>query len=414
MNPDQKNTLLQQLFDHVTESIIVTDQEGRIKLVNPATQMLFGYSQEELYDKTVEYLMPERFAHRHVQNRSSYNKNPHSRSMGIGMDLFALKKDKTEFPVEISLSPFKSDGQNFVIAFIIDITKRKAFENEVINHQKKLEQLTSELKATNERLEAKVQDRTKVLQEALTEIEKSRTELREALDKEKELNELKSRFLSMASHEFRTPLTTILSSASLISEYNNVDQKDKRIRHVDKIKSAVSNLNNILGDFLSLSKIEEGKVSADFKNFDLHELIVDLHSEIEGLCKPGQKIIHEHTGNHQVELDPKLTKNILINLISNAIKFSDENKNVCVRTTVNAHGVELIVKDEGMGISDDDKSHLFQRFFRGENAGNIQGTGLGLNIVSKYVELMNGKIEVKSELEKGTTFIINFPIKKSS
>jgi PAS domain S-box-containing protein len=412
MNVDQKNTLLQQLFDHVTESIIVTDHEGKIKLVNPATQSLFGYSQEELYGKPVEYLVPERLAARHINNRNSYTKNPHRRSMGIGMDLFALRKDGTEFPVEISLSPFKSDGKNFVIAFIIDITKRKAFENEVINHQKKLVQLTSELKATNERLEAKVQDRTKVLQEALTEIEKSRTELREALNKEKELNELKSRFLSMASHEFRTPLTTILSSASLISEYDETDQKDKRIRHVDRIKSAVGNLNNILGDFLSLSKIEEGKVNADYKNFNLRELIDDLNNEIKGICKHGQKIIHEHQGNEDVELDTKLTKNILINLISNAIKFSEENKNVYVKTFVNSNGVRLIIKDEGMGISNEDMTHLFQRFFRGENAGNIQGTGLGLNIVSKYVELMNGTIDVESELEKGTTFIINFPTKK--
>jgi PAS domain S-box-containing protein len=414
MNEDQKNTLLQQLFDHVTESIIVTDQEGKIMLVNPATQNLFGYNQQELYGKPIEYLMPPRFAERHAKHRNSYNKNPHSRSMGIGMDLFALRKDKTEFPVEISLSPFKSDGKNFVIAFIIDITKRKASENEVINHQKKLESLTSELKATNERLEAKVQDRTKILQEALTEIEKSRTELKEALEKEKELNELKSRFLSMASHEFRTPLTTILSSASLISEYNEADQKDKRTRHVDRIKSAVGNLNNILGDFLSLSKIEEGKVEAQFRKFNIRELIEEVHSEIKGICKQGQQIIHVHNGNNFVELDPKLIKNILINLVSNAIKFSEENKNVYITTSVNKDYIRLVVKDDGMGISNDDKTHLFQRFFRGENAGNIQGTGLGLNIVSKYVELMNGRIEVESELEKGTTFTIIFQINNSS
>ena len=414
MNLDQKNSLLQQLFDHVTESIIVTDQEGKINLVNPATQNLFGYTQEEIFGKPVEYLMPERFASRHIHHRNSYNQHPHSRSMGIGIDLFALRKNGSEFPVEISLSHFIIDGKSFVIAFIIDITKRKAFENEVISHQKKLELLTSELKVTNERLEAKVQDRTKVLQEALTEIEKSRTELKEALTKEKELNELKSRFLSMASHEFRTPLTTILSSASLISEYNDAGQNDKRIRHVDRIKSAVANLNNILGDFLSLSKIEEGKVNAEFKNFNLQELIDDLNSEIKGICKPGQKIIHEHTGSYHVNLDPKLTKNILINLISNAIKFSEENKSVYINTLVNEDVVRIIVKDEGMGISNEDKTHLFQRFFRGENAGNIQGTGLGLNIVSKYVELMNGVIVVESELEKGTTFIINFPTKKSS
>ena len=412
MNQDQKNTFLQQLFDYVTESIIVTNDVGNITLVNPATRNLFGYTQEELFGKSIEYLMPERFRMGHVNNRNNFNKSPHSRSMGIGLDLFALKKNNSEFPVEISLSPFQTDGKKYIIVFIIDITKRKAVESEVINNQKKLESLTAELKVINERLETKVIDRTKILQEALTEIEKSRMELSEALEKEKELNELKSRFLSMASHEFRTPLTTILSSASLIEEYTENDQQDKRTKHIDRIKSAVNNLNNILGDFLSLSKIEEGKISADFKIFNLVNLVAEMESEIKGISKPGQRIILVHEGNVEVNLDPKLVKNILINLVSNAIKFSEENQMVYVKTSVNLKRIQFTVNDEGMGISNNDKEHLFQRFFRGENAGNIQGTGLGLNIVSKYVELMNGSINVESELERGTTFVITFQLDK--
>lgn len=412
MNNDQESIIFQQLFNHVTESILVTDKEGKITKINPATEKLFGFMQEELLGKTVEYLMPSRFIEHHINHRSTYSKNPHSRSMGIGLDLYAQRKDKSEFPVEISLSPFKIDGKDFIAAFIIDITKRKQAEMELVNYQKKLEVLTSELKVINERLEAKVQDRTKILQEALSEIEKSRAELSESLEKEKELNELKSRFLSMASHEFRTPLTTILSSASLISDYNSGDQQDKRTKHIDRIKSAVNNLDNILGDFLSLSKIEEGKISADIRKFNLPGLINELQNEIKGICKPGQKLVLKHDGEIEVDLDPKLTKNILINLISNAIKFSDENKNIYIITKVSKSLIELKVKDEGMGISKEDKSHLFQRFFRGSNVVNIEGTGLGLNIVSKYVELMNGFIEVDSELEKGTTFTISFAKKK--
>jgi PAS domain S-box-containing protein len=405
MNSDQKNILLQQLFDQVTESIIVTRQDGTVVLINPATQKVFGYLPEELYGKAIEHLMPERFRRTHVQNRQSYVGNPHARSMGIGMDLFALKKNGSEFPVEISLSPFEAEGNKYILVFVIDITQRKKIEAEVVNHQKKLESLTMEL-------EAKVVDRTKILQEALTEIEKSKMDLSEALEKEKELNELKSRFLSMASHEFRTPLTTILSSALLINEYPNTEQFDKRKRHVEKIKSAVDNLNDILSDFLSLSRIEEGKVNADYKRFNLPALIEDIREDIKGICKDGQNIIYKKEGKDEVNLDPKIVKNILINLISNAIKFSDENKNIYIQSDVTDDLIRLTVKDEGIGISKDDKEHLFQRFFRGENAGNIQGTGLGLNIVSRYVELMDGNIEFESELEKGSTFTITFPVKK--
>lgn len=408
MNREQKSRLLQELFQHATESIIVVNWEGAINLINPATEKLFGYKQDELNGQKVEYLMPGRYSKRHVGHRDNYSQNPHSRSMGMGMDLFAKKKDGTEFPVEISLSPFESDGQSFTIAFIVDITKRKQAEDEILNHQQELESMTRELTSTNEKLEMKVQDRTKVLQEALTEIEKSRVELSEALEKEKELNELKSRFLSMASHEFRTPLTTILSSASLIPEYPSMEQQEKRMKHVERIKSAVNNLNDILSDFLSLSKIEEGKVIADFKKFNLKNLADEVSNDLKGILKEGQEIIHKHTGEEEIELDPKLTRNVMINLVSNAIKFSEENKKIYLKTYADKKAVKIEVQDEGMGISKDDQEHLFERFFRGHNATNIQGTGLGLNIVAKYVELMDGYIEMESELEKGTTFKITF------
>ncbi|HMT35647.1 MAG TPA: PAS domain S-box protein, partial [Chitinophagaceae bacterium] len=167
MNLAQKSHLLQELFNHATESIIAINNQGDIQLVNPATEKLFGYKQEELYGKKVEFLMPERFKSSHIKHRDGYASNPHSRSMGIGYDLYATKKNGQEFPVEISLSPFESDDKKFTMAFVVDISKRKEVELEIINHQKKLEHITDELKITNEKLEAKVYNRTKVLQEAL-------------------------------------------------------------------------------------------------------------------------------------------------------------------------------------------------------------------------------------------------------
>ena len=414
MKSEQKNRILQELFDHATESIIAINQLADIKLVNPATEKLFGYTSEELEGKKIEFLMPARYAERHVGHRNKFVKDPHTRSMGIGMDLYARRKDGSEFPVEISLSPFESGGEKFTMAFIIDITSRKQKEHEILNNQHKLELMTQELKASNEKLEAKVSDRTKVLQEALTEIEKSRAELIEALKKEKELNELKSRFLSMASHEFRTPLTTILSSASIIPEYTTTDQHTKRMKHVDRIISAVNNMDDILSDFLSLSKIEEGKITADFKSFNLKMLVDEVISEMRGICKNDQEIIYKHTGEEVIKLDPKLTRNIIINLISNAVKFSEENKKIYFRTIIDNKNIVIEIQDEGIGISKEDQMHLFERFFRGQNAINIQGTGLGLNIISKYLELMNGYIEIQSEINIGTTFKITFPYKKTS
>jgi PAS domain S-box-containing protein len=407
-----RQRMYEEIFGHATESILVTDETGYIVLINPATERFFQYRHVELEGKTVEYLLPDRFVGNHVKHRQNYNRNPHSRSMGIGMDLYAKRKDGSEFPVEISLSPFTSDGRNFIIAFIIDITKRKEVEEANIAQQLELQKLAVQLRSSNEKLESTVDARTKVLSEALKELERSKIELSEALEKEKELNELKSRFISMASHEFRTPLTTILSSASLIPEYPAQEQQEKRLKHVVRIQSAVNNLNDILSDFLSISKIEEGKVNASNTELNLRNLLKEVTTEMKSVVRPGQQIIYTHSGDEVVSSDMKLIRNIVINLISNAIKFSEENKRIEVSTEVNKEHFTITVADQGIGISEEDKKHLFERFFRGQNVTNIHGTGLGLNIISSYVELMNGFIEMESQLEKGTTVKITIPVNK--
>lgn len=408
MKIKEKQNLLEALFENATESIIVVNSSGKIILMNAASLQTFQYEAGELDGKKIECLIPQRFALNHEDYRNKFNETPHKRNMGIGLDLFAKRKDGTEFPVEISLTPFNFEEERHVIAFIIDITRRKEIENQVHFQQQTLAAITEELRTSNEKLEGKVKERTQILEEALNQLEQSKKELSEALVKEKELNELKSRFLSMASHEFRTPLTAILSSASLIEEYNKTEQQEKRSRHIERIKSGVNNLNDILSDFLSISKIEEGKVIAEFRSFNIKQLAANVASEMNALLKPGQTISYKHTGNEIVILDPKLIRNILINLISNAIKFSPDSKSISVETSNNNSSTKIMVADEGIGISADDKKHLFERFFRGQNATNIQGTGLGLNIVANYAQLLNGNISFQSELEKGTTFIIEF------
>src|SRR5688572_29808700 len=189
---------LNALFEHATEGIIISDRSGKIIKANPSAERLFGYGNGELLNKVIEDLVPRKFRERHVKDRSNFNANPHARSMGKNMDLFARRKDDTEFPVEISLSYYKKDEDTFAIAFIIDITERKKHEASILQ--------------LNENLERKVEERTKVLHEALLELENSKEQLSQALDSEKLLNDMKSRFVTMASHEFRTPLSTILSS----------------------------------------------------------------------------------------------------------------------------------------------------------------------------------------------------------
>ncbi|MFN8152967.1 MAG: PAS domain-containing sensor histidine kinase [Bacteroidia bacterium] len=405
----EKREIIDILFNHMNEGIIVTNSSGKIQLINPSGCKMLGYTESELLGGSIDQLVPDYVRSRHAEHRQQFAKHAHARPMGVGLDLYARKKSGELVPVEISLSPLQVGEERLFIAFLIDITIRKQIENVIQEKQKELERVAAALIATNEELEKKVGDRTKVLQEAIRELEKSRNELSNALEKEKDLNDLKSRFISMASHEFRTPLTTILSSASLIHEYNAGEASDKREKHINRIKSAVNNLNDILSDFLSISKLEEGKVHADYRHFDLKENIEEVVGDLQLNLKPGQALEYEHKGDQYIHLDPKLLKNILINLISNAIKFSKEHKSIRIRSRVDDYTIGIEVADQGIGISEDDQKHLFERFYRGKNAFNIQGTGLGLHIVGSYVDLMKGHIILHSELEQGTTIKITFP-----
>lgn len=369
------------LFNNAAIGIIIVNGSGNILLVNNFAENQFGYSAEELLGEKIEKLIPQRFREKHVHYRDNYHKhNPHSRPMGTGMDLFALKKNGDEFPVEVSLSTYKNAEGQFSIAFVSDITIRKRSEDALV-------QLNAEL-------EQKVKDRTQSLEEAL--------------EKEKELNELKSRFVSMASHEFRTPLSTILSSIYLVSQYKEAEDQGKRDKHVQRIISSVNMLTDILNDFLSVGKIEEGKIQVRRQDINIDETVRAIATEINPILKPGQAIRYEHDGDVTVISDPGLLRHIMMNLVSNAIKFSPEGSSIWISTHVDKGKMTISIKDEGMGIPQDDQQYLFQRFFRGTNVTNIQGTGLGLHIVAKYVELLDGDINFESTPDKGTRFILTF------
>jgi PAS domain S-box-containing protein len=231
-----------------------------------------------------------------------------------------------------------------------------------------------------------------------------------ALKKEQELNELKSRFISMASHEFRTPLSAIQTSAILISKQNEVGKEEKRMKYVNQIKDNVKRLVIILNDFLSLSKLEEGKVIANKEEFDFIDFSKTLINEISITKKTGQSLIFSSSVTQLlINLDKKLVRHILMNLLSNAIKYSAENASINLNIKEDDQYVLLEVKDQGIGIPEDEQAKLFGLFFRAKNTQNIEGTGLGLNIVKQYVELLDGTIDFKSQINKGATFLVKWP-----
>lgn len=372
----QKNLL------HSVPAIIFTvDTDGIIQTFNPEAEKELGYGSAELVGRhTPEiYVDPEL-----LQKRSGGASLKVQMDVPAGMELFPdttlqmilleedewiyVRKDGTRFPVQLKVSPLK-DEAGIIFGFIsvaINITKIKKIEHELYR----------------------------------------------AYEKEKELNDLKSKFVSMASHEFRTPLSTVLSSSYLIEKYTGTEDQPKREKHLKRIVSSVNMLTDILNDFLSEGKIEEGKVMVRPVMFKIDEFMKEMTEEIQDTMKRSQRILYTHEGNPDLFLDSSLLKHIIMNLVSNAGKFSSEDSLIEIKTINHKDSLVLSVKDQGIGISQEDQVHLMERFYRGTNAGNIQGTGLGLHIVSKYAELMNGAVTCKSKLGKGTEFVITFNTEK--
>lgn len=404
-----EKTHMTSLFENATEGILLTDKSGRIVLVNPAAEKMFGYDSHELIGQTIETLIPMRYHAKHTGQRDGFYQNPSNRTMGRGRDLYARRKDNSEFPVEVSLSHYQQRNETFVIGFIVDITARKEIEQNLLHQKQELEKISHDIRKLNAELEGKVEERTLILKEALQRLEQSQEELSESLDKERQLNEIKTRFVSMASHEFRTPLSTILSSATLVSKYPTTEEFDKREKHIRRIRDSVNHMNELLEDFLSLGKLEEGKVGISISKFSVKDFLEDVIDEMKAQVKKEQHISLTYTGENSFVSDKRMLKNILLNLLSNAIKFSGEGKTIQVEADNIDVELEITVKDQGLGIPEEDQQHLFGTFFRAKNVSNIQGTGLGLPIVKRYVGLLGGQIHMESRLDVGTRFTIKLP-----
>lgn len=387
--------LLEAIIETAIDGIITIDQRGLIEILNPAALELFGYSHEEVIGKNISMLMPEPDQGRHDGYLNHYKETGEKHIMGIGREVMGLRKNGTTFPFRLAVSEVQYENRKIYTGFIHDISREKEAEERLREYAAELEEL--------------VEERTKSLKKIVVALKEAKEEVSLSLEKEKELNQLKSRFVSMASHEFRTPLSSVQLSASLIDKYAEPFENVNIAKHVHKIKNAVGNLTTILNDFLSLEKLEAGKVEPAFQSFDLVKLAEEITEEMQMIAKQDQNIIYLHTGlESSVMLDQNLLKNCMINLINNAIKYSGENTFIEFNTEINEEQCIVTIKDNGMGIPDTDQKHLFQPFFRAHNTGSIPGTGLGLNIVLRYVSLMKGEVQFESEINKGTTFVLSF------
>lgn len=387
--------LLNAIIENAIDGIITINNRGIVKSINPSACRIFGYSPEEVIGNNVSMLMPSPDRERHDGYLERYQRTGEPHIIGKGREVKGLKKNGEVFPFRLAVSEVKFEGTTSYAGFIHDLTKEKEAEERLKEHTLELEKL--------------VEERTASLRNTVNALEEAKEEVSISLEKEKELNQLKSRFVSMASHEFRTPLSSVQLSASLIEKYAVHSDLDNIKRHINKIKNAVGNLTGILNDFLSLERLEAGRIEPTFSTFDLVKLGEEIAEEMQLVAKQNQSIIYQHTGlSSHVTLDQNLLKNCIINLIQNAIKYSGENTFIEFNTEITNRECIVTVKDNGIGIPEADQKHLFQPFFRAHNTGNIPGTGLGLNIVVRYTNLMNGKIHFESTLNKGTLFTITF------
>lgn len=393
----ENTALLKAIIENAIDGIITIDERGRVESINPAACKLFQYIPEEVVGKNVSMLMPQPYKEQHDEYIHRYQLTGDPHIIGIGREVVGLKKDGTSFPFRLGVSDVPFSGRKIYAGFIHDLSREKEAEEKLKEYAAHLEEL--------------VEERTQKLKDIVKALERAKEEVSLSLEKEKELGQLKSRFVSMASHEFRTPLSAIQLSAVLIDKYAQPFTNENITKHVNKIKNAVGNLTMILNDFLSLEKLEAGKVDASFTDFDLVKLGEEITEEMQLVAKQNQNIIYQHTGTSSMaRLDQNLLKNCIFNLIANAIKYSGENTFIEFNTEIDDNNYVITIKDNGIGIPETDQKHLFEAFFRAHNTGNIPGTGLGLNIVARYTQLMNGKIEFKSNINQGTLFIISFPI----
>ncbi|WP_228852975.1 PAS domain-containing sensor histidine kinase [Aegicerativicinus sediminis] len=391
------------IFNKISEGIIIVDEKQQIIDTNLATDTMFGYQKNYLKKKSINILIPEEYHSKHKIYFKDFLDEGQNKTMGYEQNIHGVKSDGQFFPIEVSLTPFKIFEKKYVLVLVFDISFR-------VNHERSIREL-------NSALENKVKKRTAELKATIVKLEKenkkrikAENETKNALIKEKELNDLKSKFLSMVSHEFKTPLSGILTSAMLISKYKNPEQQDKREAHLKIISEKVHFLNGILDDFLSVEKLEKGKINYMPTKFMVSKIVEEVIYNANTQLKEGQNLIYsEKIDGFELYQDEKVVELILANLVNNAIKYSPEESTIAIKITQDDLNTVFSVKDNGIGIPEKDQKNIFKRYFRADNVLLTQGTGIGLNIVKHHVENLGGSISFASVENKGSEFTFSIP-----
>lgn len=419
----------QRIIGGATVGIIIADRKGVIEQANQCAAAILAYTTDQLQGMNLNDVIPHTLPLIEGWPNAVGSMDPADNRQINGIDLTGKKRTGEVVPVEVRLSLEPENGK--VIAFVSDISRRKQFETELREQSAKLKSQARLLNDHNLILERKVAERTGTLEDSVNrlldsthrleqeilerhkieeQLKAGKEEIALALEKERKLNELKSHFIALASHEFRTPLSAILSSAGLIEHYTDASQQEQRLRHAARIKSNVKTLNHILDEFLVVKKIEDQYLHLEITHFDLTQLAKDLVQDLAGMQQVHQPIRISSVPDHvMTDSDANAWKMIINNLLSNAIKFSGDQGHIQLEIEKIPGYVSLRIKDQGQGINKEDLPHIFDKFFRGANAGSVPGTGIGLNIVRSYVDLLGGRIRVESEPGEGAMFTVEVP-----
>ncbi len=406
--------VFETLFEAISEAVVVVDEFQKIKIVNSSCENIYGYDKGELLEEPLEILIPKKHKKKYISYFESFFNSKKKRQMGEDYDLYALNKNNSIFPVEMGLNPFEIQGKHYVMILIVDITVRKQKSLEIIRLNTKLENIVKERTRSLSNTVGKLEKMNQQLDEENKKRIEAENKAQITLKKERNLNELQTKFLSMVSHEFKTPLTGISVSTMLLQKYSLTNQQKKREKYISIINSKVHYLNGILNNFLSIEKLEKKEIRYDITTFFIKDVIDEVINGANLLIKEGQKIICiSNFENVSISQDQRIIELTLSNLISNAIKYSLANTTIFIAVGQDKTNTTIRIIDKGFGIPEKDQKNIFKRYFRAENVLLIEGTGIGLNIIKTHLENLGGKLDFKSKHNVGTTFIVTIPNKFS-